>query len=84
MAILGEKLGGGFADHSAGLRVVPGALFLWSSRVRPTLLMAYKRLPRTGTTHRKRTSGICGLAWESYMSCWSDFPLHGVHQFKSP
>jgi hypothetical protein len=27
MAVLGEKLGGGPVDHSAGLRVVSGALF---------------------------------------------------------
>jgi hypothetical protein len=27
MAVLGEKLGGGPADHSVGLRVVSGALF---------------------------------------------------------
>jgi hypothetical protein len=47
MAVLGEKLGGGPADHSAGLAVVSEALFLGSSRVRPTLMMAYERLPRT-------------------------------------
>jgi hypothetical protein len=48
MAMLGEKLGGGPMDHLAGLRVVSGALFLRSSRVRSTLLMACERLPRTG------------------------------------
>jgi hypothetical protein len=37
MAVLGEKLGGGPVDHSAGLGVVPGALFLGSSRVHPTV-----------------------------------------------
>jgi hypothetical protein len=58
MTVLGKKLGGGPADHSAGLKVVSGALFLRSSRVRPTLIMAYERLPRTGTAHRKRTSGV--------------------------
>jgi hypothetical protein len=69
MAVLGEKLGGGPADHSAGLGVVLGALFLRSSRVRPTLLVAYERLPRTGTARRMRTSSVHGLAWEAYVSC---------------
>jgi hypothetical protein len=84
MAILGEKLGGGPADHSAGLRVVSGALFLRSSRVRLILLMACKRLPRTETARMKRTLGVWGLVWEAYVSCWSDFSLLGVHQFESP
>jgi hypothetical protein len=84
MAMLGEKLGGGPADHSAGLGVVSGALFLRSSRVRLTLLVACERLPRTGNAHRKHTMGVHGLAWEAYMSCWSGFPLQGVHRFESP
>jgi hypothetical protein len=46
MAVLGEKLGGGPADHSARLGVASGALFLGSSRVRPTLLVTCERLPR--------------------------------------
>jgi hypothetical protein len=75
MAVLGEKLGGGPMDHSAGLRVVSGALFLGNSRVRPTLLVACERLPRTGTARRKRTPGVCGLAWEACVSCWSGLPL---------
>jgi hypothetical protein len=40
---------------------VSGALFLGSSRVHPTLMMACKRLPRTGTARRKRTPDIRGL-----------------------
>jgi hypothetical protein len=68
MAVLEEKLGGGPMDHSAGLEVVLGALFLGSSRVCPTLL-ACKRLSRTGTAHRKPTQGVRGLAWEVYVSC---------------
>jgi hypothetical protein len=64
--------------------VVSGALFLGSSRVGPTLLVACERLPRTGTTSRKRTPGVRGLAWETYVSCWSDFSLQGVHRFNSP
>jgi hypothetical protein len=75
MAMLGEKLGGGPVDHSAGLGVVSGALFLESSRVRPTLLMCCERLPRTRTTHRKRMREVRGLAWEAYMSCVSGFSL---------
>jgi hypothetical protein len=50
MLILGEKLGGGLVDHSAGLGVVLGALFLERSGVHLALLMACERLPRTGTT----------------------------------
>jgi hypothetical protein len=84
MAVLGEKLGGGLADHSARLGVVSGSLFLGSSRVRLMLLVACERLPRTGTAHRKCMPGVRGLAWETYMSCWSGFPLQGVHQFESP
>jgi hypothetical protein len=68
MAVLGEKLGGGPMDHSTGLGVVSGALFLESSKVRPTLLMACERLPRTETARTKRTSGVRGLAWEAYVS----------------
>jgi hypothetical protein len=45
-------------DHSAGLGVVSGALFLGSSRVRPMLSMASERLSRTWTTRRKHTWGV--------------------------
>jgi hypothetical protein len=45
MVVLREKLGGRPMDHSAGLGVVSGALFLGSSRVHRTLLMAYESLP---------------------------------------
>jgi hypothetical protein len=75
MAMLGEKLGGGPADHSARLGFVLGALFLRSCRVRPTLLMTCERLPRMWTARRKHTWGIHGLAWEEYVSCVSGFPL---------
>jgi hypothetical protein len=84
MAVLEEKLGGGPADHSIGLGVVSGALFLGSSRVRPTLLVACERLSRTWTACRKRMPDVRGLAWEAYMSYWSGFPLQGVYRFKSP
>jgi hypothetical protein len=52
MAVVGEKLGDGPADHSPKLRVVSGGLFLKSSRVHPTLMMACERLPRTWTGAR--------------------------------
>jgi hypothetical protein len=82
MAVLAEKLGGGPADHSGGLEVMSGAIFLGRCRVRPMLLMACERLPHTGIAHRKHTSGVCGLAWEAYVSCWLDFSPQGVHQFE--
>jgi hypothetical protein len=71
-------------NYSARLGVAPGALILGSRRIHPTLLMTRERLPRTGTAHMKRTSGVCGLAWEACVLCWSGFPLQGVHQFESP
>jgi hypothetical protein len=37
-----------------------------------------------GDRRRKRTLGVRGLAWEAYVSCWSGFPLQGVHRFESP
>jgi hypothetical protein len=43
-AVLGEKLGGGLTDHPAGLGFMSGALFLRSSRVRPTLLMTSQKV----------------------------------------
>jgi hypothetical protein len=69
MAVLGDKLGGGPVDHSAGLGVVSGDLFLGSSRVHPMLLGACERLPHTGTSCKKHTPGVRGLAWEACMSC---------------
>jgi hypothetical protein len=76
MVVLGDKLGGGHVDQSAGvLRIVSGAPFLRSSRVCPTLVMVSERLPRTWTVHIKRTCGIRGLAQEAYMSSVSGFPL---------
>jgi hypothetical protein len=83
MAVLGDKLGGGPVDHSAGLRVMSGAPFLWSSRVCPTLMMACERLPCTCTARRKHVYGVRGLVREAYMSCVSGIPLQGVHRFES-
>jgi hypothetical protein len=85
MVVLREKLGGRPTDRSADvLGIVSGALFLRSSRVHPTLLMASERLPRMWTTHINRTCGVRGLAREAYVSCVLGFPLQGVHRFESP
>jgi hypothetical protein len=65
------------------LWIVSGAPFLESSGICPNLSASHERLPRIGTAHRKRASGVCGLAWEAYVSCWSVFPLQGVHRFES-
>jgi hypothetical protein len=50
----------------------------------PTLSTTHERLPRTGTTRRKRALSIRGLVWEAYVSYWSGFPLQGTHRFESP
>jgi hypothetical protein len=72
-------------DRSAGaLEIVSGALFLGSSIVRTTLLMASERMPHTGTARRKHASDIRGLTWKAYVLCVSGFPLQGVHRFESP
>jgi hypothetical protein len=34
-----------------------------------TLSMTHERLPHMGTTRRKRTPGVHGLAWEAYVLC---------------
>jgi hypothetical protein len=83
MTVLGEKLGGRPVYHSARLGVVSGALFLESSRVCPTLMMACEMLPYTWIARKKCMYGVGGLAWEAYVSCISGFPLQGVHQFES-
>jgi hypothetical protein len=82
---LGREAECGPADRSPGvLWIVSGALFLRSSEIYPNLSAPHERLPRTGTARRKRTSGVHGLAWEAYVSCWSDFLLQGVYRFESP
>jgi hypothetical protein len=74
MVLLGEKLGGRHMDRSADvLEIVPRALFLKSSRVRPTLLGQRKRLPRTGTANKKHAGSIRRLVQKAYVSCVSDF-----------
>jgi hypothetical protein len=42
-----------------------------------------KRLSHTWTARRKRTRGVRGLVRVAYVSCWSSFPLQGVHRFES-
>jgi hypothetical protein len=74
----------GPTDHSARLRSGVGSTFSREQCIRPTLLTTRKRLPRMGTARRKHTLGVRELAWEAYVSCWSGFPLQGVHRFESP
>jgi hypothetical protein len=82
--VLGEKLGDEPVDQSADvLEIVSEALFLRSSMVRPTLLMASKMLLCRGIAHRKCMSGIRELAREAYVSCISGFSLQCVHRFES-
>jgi hypothetical protein len=71
-------------------KMMAGLVCLWLSRLLPGVgacfdfVGASERLSRTGTAHRKRTSGVRGLEWEASVACCSDFPLQGVHWFESP
>jgi hypothetical protein len=62
-------------------KTTAGPVYLWLSRLFLgvggcfDLVGASERLSHTGTARRKRTSGVRGLEWESYVSCWSGFPL---------
>jgi hypothetical protein len=38
-----------------------------------------RKVATYGDRHKKRTSGVRGLAWEAYVLCWSNFPLQDVH-----
>jgi hypothetical protein len=68
MVVLGEKLGGGPVDQSTNvLEIVPGALFLGTSRVRPTLLTANERLPRTWTA--TKTVRVIYVDWRGKRTC---------------
>jgi hypothetical protein len=73
VVVVGRETGVRPMGHSAGLRGGVGSTFFRSSRIRPTLLDQYKRLPCTGTAHRKCMCDIRGLAREAYMSCVSGF-----------
>jgi hypothetical protein len=67
-----------------------GTVCLWLSRFLSGVgacfdfVGASEKLSRMGTAHRKRTLGVRGLEWEAYVTCWSGFPLHGVHRFELP
>jgi hypothetical protein len=71
-------------------RTTTGSVCLWLSRLLPGVgacfnpVRASERLSCMGTARRKRTLAVHGLEWEAYVSCWSGFPLQGVHQFESP
>jgi hypothetical protein len=77
MAVLGEKLGGGPADHSTGLGVVSGAHCLGSNRVRLTLLVACERLPRMGTARKKAYAGCTWTGMGSVRVVLDEFSLVG-------
>jgi hypothetical protein len=84
LAGLGGKLG---TDPRIGQRHAVdcvGSPFSQEQWAYSTLSMTRERLPRTGTTRRKCTPGVCGLAWEAYVTCWSGFALQGVHRIESP
>jgi hypothetical protein len=65
------------------------AVCLWLSRLHSVVgacfdfVGASERLPHTKTARRKRTPDVRGLEWEAYMTCWSGFPMQGVHRFES-
>jgi hypothetical protein len=80
----GEKLG---TDPWIGQRRAVDCVRSPSSQEQwaySNLSMTHERLPRMGTARRKRTPDVRGLTWKAYVACWSDFPLQGVHRFKSP
>jgi hypothetical protein len=62
MVAVEKESGVGHAGHSAVLRGGVRSTFLMSNRIHPTLLDWHERLSRTGTTCRKRISGIHGIA----------------------
>jgi hypothetical protein len=70
MVVMGGKLG---VDPQIGQSVCCGLgqepFFLGSSRIYLSLLDQCERFPRMGTTRRKRTIGVHGLAREVYMTC---------------
>jgi hypothetical protein len=73
----------GSAGPSAGLRVGVRSTFFQKLCIRPTLLGQRERLPHTGTTCKKRMSGIRRLVRKAYVSYVLGFLLHGVYQFES-
>jgi hypothetical protein len=59
--------------HSVGLGGGAESTFSQEQCIRPTQSGQRERLSRKGTARRKRTRGICGLAWKAYVSCVSGF-----------
>jgi hypothetical protein len=70
-------------------KMMAGPIYLWLPRLLPgvgscfNFVGASEKLSRTGTACRKRTPGVRELKWEAYVTCWSGFPLQGVHRFES-
>jgi hypothetical protein len=60
-----------------------GSLFSQEQWLYSPLSVTREKLPCTGTARRKHTPNVRRLAWEMYVSCWSDFLLQGVHWFES-
>jgi hypothetical protein len=82
MAVLGEKLGDGPTDHSAGLGVVSGALFLRCSRVHPMLLMAYEKVATYVDCSQEVYTVRTWTGVRSVRVVCIVFPLQGVHRFE--
>jgi hypothetical protein len=66
-------------------KTTAGPVRLWLPRLLPGVgacfdfMGASERLSRIGTARRKCTPGVRGLEWKAYVTCWSGFPLQGVH-----
>jgi hypothetical protein len=75
MIVLGRETGAGLMSHSTSLRGGVGNTFSREKYIHLTLLRQHERLSRTGTTHKKRMSGVRGLAREENVSCVSDFSI---------
>jgi hypothetical protein len=73
MVVVGRETGASPVGHSTRLRGGLGSTFSQEQCIRPTLFGQHERLLHTGTARWKRTSGICGLTREGYVSCVSDF-----------
>jgi hypothetical protein len=84
MVVLGEKLRWVPQATQPGWEVESGAPFLGSSESIQLCWVSVKGCHVRWPCCRKHMHGLCGLALEAYVSCWSDFPLQSVHQFESP
>jgi hypothetical protein len=69
-------------------KMTAGPVYLWLPRLLLSVgacfnfVGASEMLSHMGTSCKKLTPGVCGLKWEAYVTCWSDFSLQGVHRFK--